>query len=590
MSNENYPGQQPTPGAGPDPQQPTQPVQPVQPGQPPAQAWGAPESAPTEWVGSGQPAAGDGGTVGPPAAGQQESGSGGGRRKGLVVGAIVAVVVVLIAGGSFAAYTILSGGGPQPAEAIPSSAIAYTRIDLDPSADQKINALRLLRNVPDFEEETGITSDTDDLRKRLFEEALKDSEGCQDIDYDDDIAPWIGERAGVAALPGDEGEDPEGYVALQVTDEDAARTGIEKLLECGAAEETGEENAGLAFVGDYAVIADEDKVDDYAADAEESPLSDDDDFNADIDALDGEGLMSFWVDLDAFVELAEQESPEVGDALEAAGIDELGSVSAAVRAQSDAIELVMAANGDLMTFGGGSTEPATDVQTLPDTTMMAFGFTGGGDSVDKLWEDLQGLEDSGAAGLPPGTLEQMAAQIEAESGFAVPDDLSVLLGEQFTLAVDGEGFDFVDDEGMPDFGNINVGARMVTDVDAVTSLVDKVQTLLAQQGAPFQIAQEEVDDGLVIAANEDYAEALASEGQLGESDVFQSAVAGGDDSTAVFFLDLDRVAEVAQRLAEDAGQGLSEDDMDTLDAFRAVGASTVPDGDYSVTTFRVVFD
>ena len=120
---------------------------------------------------------------------------------------------------------MLSGGGPQPAEAIPSSAIAYARIDLDPSADQKINVVQLLRNVPEFEEATGITSDTDDLRKRMFELALEDSEGCSDIDYDDDIEPWIGDRAARrrdARRRG--GGSPEPLLVLQMSDEDAAET------------------------------------------------------------------------------------------------------------------------------------------------------------------------------------------------------------------------------------------------------------------------------------------------------------------------------------------------------------------------------
>ena len=506
------------------------------------------------------------------------------------IGASV-VAVLLIGGGSFAAYTMLSGGGPQPDEAIPDSAIAYMRVDLDPSADQKINAVRLLRDVPEFEEATGITSDTADLRKRFFEESLADSEGCGDIDYEDDIEPWIGDRAGVAAMPGAEGEEPQPLLVLQTTDQDAAQTGLEALIDCGGADEaTGEETPGIAFVGDYALVAAEDKVDGYASDAEDSPLSDDADFSADMDALDGEGLMSFWADMDAVATLAEQDSPEMGDVLDAAGIDELGSISGAVRAQSDALELVVAGDADFLNLGGSSTEPASDVLTLPDTTMLAFGFTGGGESIDKLWDKALALEESGEAGVPPGSMEDFSAQLQAQTGFTMPDDLSVLLGEQFTLAVDGEGFDFLTDEGTPDFSNVNVGAKLRTDADAASDLVGTVQDLLAQQGAPFEIAQQETDDGLVIAGNDDYADSLAGEGQLGDSDVFDSAVADSDDAVSIFFLDLNKVGDVAQRLADDAGEELPPEAVDTLDVLQAVGASTTVDGDYTRTTFRVVFD
>jgi len=470
------------------------------------------EQAPTEWIGSQQP---PGPGTGPDAG--NDGDGGGGRRRLLVVGA-AAAALVLIVGGGVLAFQVLSGGGPQPADAIPDDAIAYARIDLDPSAEQKVNAVRLLRSVPEFEEETGITSETDDLRRRLFEEALADSEGCSEVDYDNDIAPWIGDRAGAAA--------------------------------------------------------------------EESPLSEDEAFGADMEALDGEGIASFWVDLDAVLGYLEQSDPETAQMLEATGYDDVGSISAAIRAQSDALEFVAATTGEA--FAVGSSEPAGDVQALPESTLMALGFTGGGDAVDKFWEQLLELEGSGVVG-EFGSIEEFAAQIEAQTGLVIPDDIGTLLGEEFTLAVDSGGFEIVPETGAPDLSTINVGARLRTDAEAAADLVSRVRALLAQSGIPFELAQQEVDGGLVIAANEGYADALASGGDLGDADVFDSAVADSDDAVAVLFLDLDKLDELVDRVAGELGEDVPPEVSDTLDVLSAFGVSSVVDGDYNRTTFRLVF-
>ena len=550
--------------------------------------WGTREDAPTEWIQTGQPPPDE------PTGASSDAGSGGGRRRWIAPVAAIAAVV-LIGGGAFAAYSVLGGGGSQPAVAVPSSALAYGRIDLDPSADQKINMVRLLRNVPEFEEETGITSDTDDLRKRLFEKALEEEKGCSDLTYDDDIKPWIGERAGFAVLPPDEGSEPDGLVVLQVSDEDAARDGIAAVQECSRLGDDSEDGElGLAFVDDYALLAEtQDLADQFATEAEDEPLADSDAFQADIDALDGEGLASLWIDIDAAVEFAEKSDPDVAASLKSYGFDDWGSMAVALRAKSDAMELVSVSDGDLPLLGPGEDGADTvgDVQQLPDSTLMALGFTGGGDAVTTLWERLGTLSEEELEGeVGAGGLDDLAAQFEAQYGITLPDDIAVLLGDEFTLALDSEGFDSLASGGEPDPSAINVGARMRTDADAVRDLVSRVQDLVAVQfGVTFDIAEADLDDGIVLAANDAYAQQLAEDGTLGDSDVFQSAVADADSASSVFFLDFDKVSEVSESLAE-GGQAMPDDVSDGLEAVRAFGFSVTDDGDYVRSTSRLVFD
>ena len=121
---------------------------------------------------------------------------GNGGRAGLVIGGAVAAVVLLGAA-AWGAWSFFATG-PQPAEALPDSTVAYVSVDLDPSGGQKIEAVRTLRKFPAFKDRVGLETD-DDIRERIFDE-LKDAAACDGLDYDDDVAPWLGDRMAYAAV------------------------------------------------------------------------------------------------------------------------------------------------------------------------------------------------------------------------------------------------------------------------------------------------------------------------------------------------------------------------------------------------------
>ena len=86
-----------------------------------------------------------------------------GRRAGLLVGGVVAALV--LGGGAVFAVQQLSGGGAQPADVLPGDAYGYLRLDIDPSAGQKIAAVRFLDKLPQVRDTLG----GDDPRKKLWE-------------------------------------------------------------------------------------------------------------------------------------------------------------------------------------------------------------------------------------------------------------------------------------------------------------------------------------------------------------------------------------------------------------------------------------
>ena len=151
---------------------------------------------------------------GAPLAREPRSG-GGGRRKAVLAGATV-VGLAAVGAGAWAATSFFATGS-QPAEALPASTIGYASIDLDPSGGQKIEAFRMLNKFPAYKDKIGLDAD-DDIKREIFDRIIAEAP-CAGLEYEDDIEPWVGDRAAVAAV--DTGEE-EPVVAVVVQIKDAA--------------------------------------------------------------------------------------------------------------------------------------------------------------------------------------------------------------------------------------------------------------------------------------------------------------------------------------------------------------------------------
>ena len=245
-------------------------------------------------------------------------------------------VLAVVAGGSIFAYARLNGGD-QPAAVLPGNSIAYAQIDLNPSAGQKIAALRFLMKFPSVKDKIGLTSDNDDLRQKLFELIKKESgDDLADVDFDKDVKPWLGDRAGLAAVPGTDGDEPEPVIAVEVKNEDKATQGLDKLF----ANE--KDKPGRAYVDGYVILAeDQPAVDAAVASSKESPLSENVRFADDMKALGEQGYVAFWADFKA-IGLA------AGSKLPAAQRNALpdGSFAAALRFDAQYVELKGVTRGD----------------------------------------------------------------------------------------------------------------------------------------------------------------------------------------------------------------------------------------------------
>ena len=232
-------------------------------------------------------------------------------RKGLIIGGAVAVLV--LAGGGVWAWTAFFSQGPQPAEALPDSTLAYVSIDLDPPGQQKVEAIKTLRKFPAFRDEIGLHTD-DDVRKEVFN-SLQDEGLCEDVDYADDVEPWLGDRAAFALV--DQGKDqPAPVFVVQIKDQDEAEAGLKKLTACASdATGTGDDLGGYAFNGDWVVLAENEGIAQDVVDAAgDGSLSDDGDYAKWTEAAGDPGIVSMYA------------APEAGEALlQLSGVGMFGS-------------------------------------------------------------------------------------------------------------------------------------------------------------------------------------------------------------------------------------------------------------------------
>jgi hypothetical protein len=489
-------------------------------------------------------------------------GSGGRSRRGLIAGVIAIVLAVLLGGVGYAAYTNLSGGGPQPAASLPHNAVAYFRIDMDPSAGQKIEALRLLSKFPAFSEETGITDDAQDLRRKFFEYIQDNGGECPGVNYDRDVAPWIGDRLGVAVLPpAARGSKPSFAVALQVSDQSKGIRGFAALnAQCGGSIS----DYGVARGPDgYLVFAKTQALASrYAAEATDSPLSDNDRFNADMNALGDPGVVSFWLDYNSVSDVLPAGALPAGTRITdfTRGAD---SMAAALRFNQSYIEFAGVATGvDVPESTIGN-----PIVRLPDTTFAAFSLSNGGTYIDQLWHAL-----ADAMHTQGRSLDSLSAQIEQETGLVLPEDLKTIVGDNVTLAMDSKGLDFAEVQNSGDTSTLPLGARFQTDPDKFAAVYQKLVNYASAQGGDLPLTKVDGDGFVTVSTSPDYAHELSKDGGLGDTEKFRNAVPDADSAAAVFYLDFDSVeTQILNAVREGGG---SQRVINNLKPLSSIGISS----------------
>jgi hypothetical protein len=500
-----------------DPAQPEQPTQPAQPQSP------LPEGA----LADGQPEAKPKG------------------RRGAVISGVVATVALLGGGGAIAAYSALSGGGAQPESVFPSTTVALAKVDLDPSAGQKVDAIRFIRKFPDAQAKV---KEDSDLRKVVFD-AIKDQGGLKDVDYAKDVEPWLGERAAFGAVPGAKGEDPVPVLALAVKDKGEAEKSLPKLTK---AMDGGE----CRVVEDFALCAEKkDQLDSFVSATQKATLADSDNFKTDLGDLGETGIITAWGDSAKFADLAK----EAGQSAAAPGflsgltggtgsVQDAGRFAMALRFDGPNLELAGHVNDAKTSFVGSAN--ARSIAELPKGTLAAVTVANAGEQLKTAWPQLESTikETAGEQQFTDGV-----AEAEQALGISIPDDIVKALGSQFSIAFGGMGAD-----------NSEIKVGLVTDGDK--AVLQKLSDAAGQGMGAGGLTLKGADKNTAVALSDSWATELTNTHGLGDSKGFKDAVKDVDSSRVAAYVDIAGVlaafkdevpADVSKNLGQFSALGMT---------------------------------
>jgi hypothetical protein len=395
-----------------------------------------------------------------------------GRLRTVALAGVAAAAAVAVAGTAWATASFLSGGGAQPEDVLPAGVVALAKVDLDPPAGQKLAVYRLAQRFPATADRvSGPDRLKDELLRGLFAEV-------GDVDYERDIASWVGDRAAIAAVPVASGE-PEPLAAVAFTDRDEAEAALTRL-----AADSADSHWAFSENADYVLLGTSRETVDAAARTDDV-LADARAYTDAVDELDGDRVVTAWADLSAvWRAMPEDQRALAGqDGVELAGRMVLG-----VRATSDAIEVegrgLGVALGARGTAGIGDRAGLDLLGAVPADAVGALGVTGLGDGLAQLWDRVQGSGD------PLG----LQATAEA-AGLELPEDLRVVFGDQTVAAV---------------FAEEDVAVRSRTDdPERARSVVEAVVGLLASGLVPGGGQEPVVPEGF---DEQDWVERFDEEG------------------------------------------------------------------------------
>ncbi|MFL6024853.1 MAG: DUF3352 domain-containing protein [Marmoricola sp.] len=538
-----------------------------------------------------------------------------GRRRAVVITVVAALVVAVLGSGAWAAYSFLFGGGPRPEEALPATTVAVVSIDLDPSAGQKIAAIKAIRKFPALRKSLGLKTD-DDLRKFIFEKATGSGD-CSDLSFEKNVKPWIGKRAAFGAVDLG-GDDPAPVIALQITDQDKARTGFSRVADCAGAGD----DFKWAIGEDYLIASDsQSHADTILSEGEKKPLADDAAYQRWRGEAGDAGVINFYVSkratkylttlLDGFGSglfgTGSESSAFDGGDLAGEGtsgfsaprhvartaddpdplagvrdqLDKFQGLAGTVRFADGGMELSLAAGGLNKVASGAKV--GKQVGELPADTVLALGFGVPSNAAQNFTDGFKsGVGDQA---------DDALGSIEDETGLRLPADLQTLLGSALTLSVGGDApKDLADIQG---FEDIPVGLVIHGDAAKIKELIGRIEDHTGYRLSDIPIVVGGDAGRVVLSPSKDYADQLSKVGTLGRSRNFTDAVPDAGRTTAIAYLDFDSSwRETLLRFAGDDGasaSGVQEADANTK-PLKSLGISSWLDGDVSHALVKLATD
>lgn len=414
----------------------------------------------------------------------------------VLLAASLAAMVALIAGCGGGDD---GGGSADPAALAPAGSPVYVQASLRPEGEVASNINALAKNL------AGIDDVGDAVISALEESAVAEGD---EFDYDKEIAPWLGEDAGIYLHEYD-GEDFLGYgVAIATTDSDAAQEFIDEQSKDESPTEGSyegvdfkveeDDETAVGIIDDFLVIAEnEDSFKEMVDAADGENLAEQDSFGEAFDAVSDGSLVDVYADIGGIVkESGGQIDSETQQFLELAGIDpDEATAVASLVPGSDQIEIDFSSD----VFDAESSGDASALlEAMPGGSFFAAAVPDVGES---LGEAIDELDENGIPGqIEPGELKSAMKQegIDLEAiGKTVGD-----------VAFFAQG----------NTENNLTGAAVIeaTNADEATNTVSNLGLLLRTSGTPgvtaykeggatgFSIRSDELgQQPLIVAAKDD---------------------------------------------------------------------------------------
>lgn len=489
------------------------------------------------------------------------------------------------------------GSGSDPAAVVPAGSPVFIDVAVRPEGDLQANLEALAKNLAGVDDLGGL------VIEQLEQSAAGDGE---EFDYEKEVEPWLGEKAGIALQEYD-GDDFQGYViAVAATDTGAAQEFIDDNADEVASEpsyegtefKVEEDGEAIGIVGDFFVFAESEESFKAAVDAEGGEsLADQDAYTSAVDAAPEEAFVNVFADVGGLIEEAGgQIDPEAEQFLETAGIEPKDATAlASLVPGSNQIEI------DFTTDLVGEDAPTGDASqllgSLPGGSFAAFATSGFG---QRLSETIDQLDANGIPGeLEPNELksamksagidlDRIGGSIEDLGAFAQGNTERNLTGAVVLTTSDAQ-------EAQNTVANIGLLLR-ASETPGITKISEEGIT-----GFSIRDAGDLGDQPLVVAAKDEKiaisygpvaAAAALSAGQsatLAENPAFEKAgEALGDTPLSGFVAGPATVALVENMLDPEEAAEL-EEVRPLLDKLEYLAIGTGSEGDLATSKLILAF-
>lgn len=475
-----------------------------------------------------------------------------------------ALVALLVAAGI--ALTACGGGdsdeiydlGPDPATMVPADTPFYMKALIRPEGD-------LSSDLDSALDKLLVTDDSGEMIQDLIDQALAD-EG-KGLTYDEDIAPWLGPRAGLFFNGYDaKTGEVQGAAVIAVTDAGAAQSFLDEVVSGGKTTDyqgvslkiDPRDDSAVGIDGDFLLAGTTQGVEDAIDSKDSETFADVDGSTTGLDDVPDNSLFTVYAD-----------PTKVADLIEASGevpADQMKEIDAQLGQLGDGPIDAWGTVTD-SSFSLGASAPASDdapdptdlLTTLPADAWFAFAGADVGSQIQDSLEQFKIGFEAGLEEAAPGLAD------DADPFAVVQDATGIDLEKDVAWIGDVGGFI----EGTSIFG-LGAGAVITTDDeqaadDAIANVQNAVsrsrdvkvtpgQSGFSVQAKGFPLgAQVAIDDGkVVIAAGADTVDDVLSPSEtLADSDTFQAASdALGDDLTPSFYMNFSPILDLVDSTGE----------------------------------------